>query len=70
MAKVKIESNQQAKTKINEWKAGQNQADELVYSPTDLDGNDVQLWAFKQSVLIDVQQEVGPFKKLLFVAVV
>lgn len=70
MAKIKISTNQNSKTKINEWKAGTGQADELIYDKADLDGGDIQLWAFKQNVLIDIQQEVGPFMKLVFVSVV
>lgn len=69
MAKVRITSNPTAKAKINDWKSGNNQADELIYDPVDMDGKDVQMWAFKQNVLVDLQQSTGPFMKFIFVSV-
>lgn len=68
MAKIKITSNQNAKAKINEWKAGANQTNELIYDIADLDGKDIQMWAFKQDVLVDVLPEIGPFMKIVFVS--
>lgn len=69
MAKVRVVAVGGARTKITEWKAGTGQADELVYDPDVLEAKDIQLWAFNQGVLVDLQEEVGPFKKIVFVAV-
>lgn len=69
MAKIRVAAVGATRTKINEWKAGTGQADELVFDPDVLEYKDMQLWAFNQGVLIDIQEEVGPFKKIVFVAV-
>jgi hypothetical protein len=69
MAKVRVVAVGGARTKITEWTSGTGQADEIVYDPTVLEARDIQMWAFNQGVLVDIQEEVGPFKKIVFVAV-
>lgn len=69
MAKIRVTSLNQAKNKIqNDWKADLNTTDTLVYDPSDVDGADIQLWAFKQGVLVNVVGSVGPFREIQFVA--
>lgn len=70
MAKIKLTAIPAARQKVqNEWKIGNNQTDTIVYDPSDFDGEDFQLWCFKQGVLVDVQSEIGPFKRIVFIAV-
>ena len=69
MAKIKVTAIVQAKTKINEWKASGASLDQLIYHPDDLDGKDIQLWAFKQNVLVNIQTSTGPFMEVVFVSI-
>jgi hypothetical protein len=68
MAKIRVVGIAATRTKIQEWKAGNGQADEIIYDPDVLEAKDIQLWAFNQGVLVDIQEEVGPFKKIVFSA--
>lgn len=69
MAKIKVMAIGATRAKITEWKAGTGQADELVYDPDVLEAKDIQLWAFNQGVLVDLQRDIGPFMKIVFSAV-
>jgi hypothetical protein len=70
MAKKKVSNQAQVRNAIQDWKAGNNQTDELYFDPTVIEERDQQLWAFtNQSVLVDIQNDVGPFKKFVFVAI-
>lgn len=69
MAKIRTAAVTTTRNKINEWKAGTGQADELIFHPDDLEAKDIQLWAFKNGVLVDIQNDIGPFMKIVFSAI-
>ena len=67
MAKVKITSVPQAKQKVSLWKTDPTtQGDELIFSAVEFDPKDIQLWAFKQNILIEIKNDVHPFMKMVF----
>jgi len=67
MARIRVTANN-VRAKLVQWKDGTNRVDELVFLPSEVDERDLQIDSFnKWDMLINVVDDIGPFKKFVFV---
>jgi hypothetical protein len=67
MARVKV-TQANIKSKLNEWKNGQNIVDHLVFLPSEgIDTNEIILKGWDNNVIIKVEPDQSIFQRFIYV---